>query len=48
MQNFPLWKKVLILGVCLLGILIALPNPFYGRVERANDARAAIGGGRGG
>jgi len=42
MANFPLWKRVLILGICLIGILIALPNAFYGRVERANDAREAV------
>ena len=45
MLNFPLWKRVLILGICVLGILIALPNAFYGRVERANDARAAMAAG---
>jgi preprotein translocase subunit SecD len=45
MLNFPLWKKILILGICFLGILIALPNLFYGRVERANDARAAMAAG---
>ena len=32
-------------GSAVLGILIALPNAFYGRVERANDARAAIAAG---
>jgi preprotein translocase subunit SecD len=41
MANHPLWKRVLILGICLIGIIVALPNGFYGRVERANDARAA-------
>jgi preprotein translocase subunit SecD len=45
MLNFPVWKKLLIIGVSVLGILIALPNAFYGRVERANDARAAMAGG---
>jgi preprotein translocase subunit SecD len=45
MQNFPLWKRILILGICALGILVALPNAFYGRVERANDARAAMAAG---
>jgi preprotein translocase subunit SecD len=43
---FPLWKKLLVIGVTLLGVLIALPNAFYGRVERANDARAAIAAGQ--
>jgi preprotein translocase subunit SecD len=45
MQNFPPWKQILILGICVVGILIALPNAFYGRVERANDARAAMAAG---
>jgi len=45
MLNFPLWKRVLIIGVCVLGVLIALPNAFYARVESANDARAAIAAG---
>ena len=42
MQNFPRWKQILILGTCLVGLVIALPNAFYGRVERANDARTAM------
>ena len=35
------WKRVLILLVCLGGLLLALPNLFYDRVERFNDAEAA-------
>ena len=46
MQNFPPWKRILILGICVVGILVALPNAFYGRVERANDARAAMAAGQ--
>ena len=42
MLNIPLWKRLLILGVLLAGILFAMPNLFYGRVERHNDAVAAI------
>ena len=42
MLQFPFWKKALILGICLLGLVVAAPNLFYGRVERANDARAAL------
>ncbi len=42
MLQFPFWKKALILGICLLGLIVAMPNLFYGRVERANDARAAL------
>lgn len=37
-----LWKRVLILLVCLWGVLAALPNAFYTRVEQHNDAAAAI------
>jgi preprotein translocase subunit SecD len=37
-----LWKRVLILIICAWGIVGALPNLFYGRVERHNDAAAAI------
>ncbi len=37
-----LWKRVLILLVCLWGVLAALPNAFYARVESHNDAAAAI------
>jgi preprotein translocase subunit SecD len=42
MLNFPLWKKLAVLTVCLVGLVVAFPNLFYDRVERANDARAAI------
>ncbi len=37
-----LWKRVLILLVCAWGVLGAMPNVFYGRVEGHNDAAAAI------
>lgn len=36
------WKRILILGICLLGLLFALPNAFYARVEAHNDATAQI------
>ncbi len=42
MLDFPLWKRLAIVLVCLAGALIAFPNMFYGRVELANDAREAI------
>ena len=32
------WKKTLIWAVCALGVLLAMPNMFYERVERFNDA----------
>ncbi len=37
----PLWKKILIWAVVALGILFAIPNLFYGRVEARNDAADA-------
>jgi preprotein translocase subunit SecD len=37
-----LWKRILILLICAWGIVGAVPNLFYGRVERHNDAAGAI------
>lgn len=42
MLHIPLWKRVVILGLCALGLLLAAPNLFYDRVERHNDALAAV------
>ncbi|NJS40248.1 MAG: protein translocase subunit SecD [Rhodobacteraceae bacterium] len=42
MQNMALWKRVLVLLICAWGIAGAIPNLFYGQVERHNDAAAAI------
>ncbi|SPJ23755.1 protein translocase subunit SecD [Palleronia abyssalis] len=42
MLQIPLWKRVVIWGLVALGIVLAVPNLFYGRVEQANDARATI------
>ncbi|MEX0282307.1 MAG: protein translocase subunit SecD [Arenibacterium sp.] len=36
------WKRMLIWLVCLTGIVLALPNGFYSRVEMHNDAVNAI------
>ncbi|MFV0293186.1 MAG: protein translocase subunit SecD [Paracoccus sp. (in: a-proteobacteria)] len=41
MLDIPLWKRVLILGVVAIGLLWAMPNLFYSRVETHNDALAA-------
>ncbi len=38
----PLWRRIAIWLVCVVGIVFALPNLFYDRVEQANDARATI------
>lgn len=37
-----LWKKVVIWVVVALGLVLALPNAFYDRVEQFNDAEKAI------
>jgi preprotein translocase subunit SecD len=42
MLQIALWKRVVILGVVALGLILALPNAFYSRVEGHNDAVAAI------
>ena len=41
-MQIPVWKRTIILGLCLLGLLLALPNLFYARVENHNDALAKI------
>lgn len=41
MLQFPLWKRIIIWGLCALGVLTALPNAFYTRAERHNDAVTA-------
>ena len=42
MLQFESWKRVLIWVTCALGLLLALPNGFYTRVEQHNDAVAAV------
>ncbi|WP_172328041.1 protein translocase subunit SecD [Mangrovicoccus sp. HB161399] len=42
MLDFPVWKRVLIWGLCVAGLLFAAPNLFYSRVESHNDAVQAI------
>ncbi|MAX72587.1 MAG: protein translocase subunit SecD [Nioella sp.] len=42
MLNIPTWNRVLIWGVVVLGLAFAMPNLFYDRVERRNDAVTAI------
>jgi preprotein translocase subunit SecD len=42
MLNIPLWNRVLIWGVVAIGLALAMPNLFYDRVERHNDAVALI------
>ena len=42
MLYIDLWKRVLIWLVCAAGLIFALPNAFYTRVETHNDAVAAM------
>ncbi|MEM8959215.1 MAG: protein translocase subunit SecD [Pseudomonadota bacterium] len=42
MLQFPIWKRVLIWSVVVAGLLFAMPNAFYSRVEVHNDAVRAI------
>ncbi|WP_171204990.1 protein translocase subunit SecD [Ruegeria sp. HKCCA0235A] len=42
MLHIDTWKRVLIWLVCVTGLIMALPNAFYTRVEQSNDAKAAI------
>ncbi len=45
MANYPFWKRLLVIGICLIGLIVMLPNLFYARVEHANDARKAVASG---
>ena len=38
----PLWKRLVVWAVVLVGLVLAAPNLFYSRVETHNDAAAAI------
>ena len=42
MLQFDAWKRVLIWATVAAGLLLAMPNLFYNRVEGHNDARQAI------
>ncbi len=42
MLQINLWKRILIMGACLFGLMMALPNGFYTRVELHNDALIEI------
>ena len=41
MLHIPTWKRLLILGLIAIGLLYAMPNLFYSRVEQHNDAVTA-------
>src|SRR6056297_4173863 len=42
MLQIPLWNRLMITLVVLAGIIFAMPNLFYDRVERHNDAVAEM------
>jgi preprotein translocase subunit SecD len=42
MTPMPLWKRLILLAICAVGIITAIPNLNYTSVERHNDAVAAI------
>ena len=46
MLQIQIWKRVLIYGLVIAGLLFALPNAFYSRVESFNDASLAIESGQ--
>jgi len=46
MLQFSLWKKLLIIGLCVFGVLLAVPNAYYMRVEGHNDAVAELAKGQ--
>lgn len=41
-QRAPLWKQLLIWALVALGVVLSVPNLFYGRVEARNDAALAV------
>jgi preprotein translocase subunit SecD len=42
MLQFSPVKTAVVWGLCLLGVILSVPNVFYGRVEQHSDAVAAI------
>ncbi|MBC7133566.1 MAG: protein translocase subunit SecD [Roseovarius sp.] len=42
MLQIDLWKRVTIWVIVALGLLMAVPNAFYSRVEQHNDAQARV------
>ncbi|TMV82865.1 protein translocase subunit SecD, partial [Thioclava sp. BHET1] len=41
-MQIPVWKRVIIIGLCVLGVILAIPNLFYNRVETHNLALQKI------
>ena len=42
MLQYPLWRRIVVIGLVVLGLASALPNLFYPRVELHNDAAVEI------
>jgi len=42
MLYFPTWKRLLVIGLCLLGILFSAPNLFYEQADSYNRAPGEI------
>ena len=42
MLHYPLWRRIVVIGLVVLGLVYAAPNLFYPRVEAHNDAVAEI------
>lgn len=42
MLQIDLWKRIVIWGLCIIGLFLALPNAFYTRVEGYNDIKAGF------
>ena len=42
MLQLDLWKRIVIWGLCMIGLFLALPNAFYTRVEGYNDTKAGL------
>ena len=42
MLHYPLWRRIVVIGLVVLGLVFAAPNLFYPRVEAHNDAAAEI------
>ncbi len=42
MLQYPLWRRILVLGLVALGLIFAAPNLFYERVDAHNRAAAEI------
>ena len=42
MLHIPIWKRIIIWGLCATALIFAMPNLFYDRVERYSDAERMV------